>query len=225
MTLVIPARFNGPDGSGNGGYTAGVVAATLGYGPVTVTLRTPPPLDTALDVTTADGRTEVTGVGGVTVALAHTDPATDLPLVEPVAPAVARRASDAIAPLVAASPFPHCFVCGGGREPGDGLRVFTGRVDDGLFAGVWQVGADLAGRPEVVWAALDCPGAWTALDRMPMVLGSVTAQVTATPEPGEECVVTARYLGTERRKVWTATTAYGSDGRELGRAHATWISF
>jgi hypothetical protein len=30
-------------------------------------------------------------------------------------------------------------------------------------------------------------------------------------------------LGTEGRKTWTSTTAYGADGRELGRAHSTWI--
>jgi hypothetical protein len=31
-------------------------------------------------------------------------------------------------------------------------------------------------------------------------------------------------LGWEGRKTWTASTVYGTDGRELGRAHATWIS-
>jgi hypothetical protein len=31
-------------------------------------------------------------------------------------------------------------------------------------------------------------------------------------------------LGSEGRKTWTASTVYGTDGRELGRAHATWIS-
>jgi hypothetical protein len=31
-------------------------------------------------------------------------------------------------------------------------------------------------------------------------------------------------LGAEGRKTWTATTAYGADGRELGRAHATWLT-
>ena len=44
-TLVVPHRFRGPARSGNGGWTAGVLAAYLpGDGPVTVTLRRPPPL-------------------------------------------------------------------------------------------------------------------------------------------------------------------------------------
>ena len=57
-----------------------------------------------------------------------------------------------------------------------------------------------------------------------MVLGRMTARVVALPEVGERCVVMGRLLGSEGRKVWTASTAYGADGRELGRAHATWIT-
>ncbi|GAA4482239.1 hypothetical protein GCM10023094_31790 [Rhodococcus olei] len=223
MTLVIPARFNGPDGSGNGGYVAGVTAATLGEGPATVSLRLPPPLETALGVATADGRTVVSD-GDATVVEATAAPDVEIPVVERVDLATARAASDAASGAVDDSPFPRCFVCGNAREPGDGLRLFAGPVGSGTVAGAWRVGDDLAGRAEIVWAALDCPGAWTAADRMPMVLGSITGRVTATPEPGEDCVVTARFLGSERRKVWTATTAYGADGRELGRAHATWIA-
>ena len=38
-TVTIPARFHGPPDSGNGGYTYGVAAATVGPGPVQVRLR------------------------------------------------------------------------------------------------------------------------------------------------------------------------------------------
>jgi hypothetical protein len=77
----------------------------------------------------------------------------------------------------------------------------------------------------VVWAALDCPGGWTAeIEGRPMVLGRMTALVAALPTPGEECIVMGRLLGTEGRKTWTASTVYGAGGRELGRSHATWIS-
>ena len=47
--LTIPSRFCGPPGSGNGGYVCGRIAAYLD-GPVTVTLRRPPPLATPLAV-------------------------------------------------------------------------------------------------------------------------------------------------------------------------------
>jgi hypothetical protein len=41
--MIIPARFNGPPGSGNGGYSAGLFA---GGARCEVTPRVPPPLDT-----------------------------------------------------------------------------------------------------------------------------------------------------------------------------------
>ena len=48
-TLVVPKRFNGPLESGNGGYVCGMVS-TLIDGDAEVTLRSPPPLDTEMDV-------------------------------------------------------------------------------------------------------------------------------------------------------------------------------
>ena len=48
-SLVIPSRFCGPPGSGNGGYVCGRIAAYVD-GPVTVTLRRPPPLATPMAV-------------------------------------------------------------------------------------------------------------------------------------------------------------------------------
>ena len=48
-SLVIPSRFCGPLGSGNGGYVCGRIAAYLN-GPATVTLRRPPPLEVAMPV-------------------------------------------------------------------------------------------------------------------------------------------------------------------------------
>ena len=48
-SLSIPARFNGPLDSGNGGYSAGLIAGFMG-GAAEVDLRRPVPLDTRLDV-------------------------------------------------------------------------------------------------------------------------------------------------------------------------------
>ena len=47
--VLIPRRFNGPPASANGGYTAGLLARYIG-GPAEVSLRSPPPLDTALEI-------------------------------------------------------------------------------------------------------------------------------------------------------------------------------
>ena len=55
--LIVPSRFCGPPTSGNGGWTAGALAALLtphadGEWPtIEVTLRQPPPLDQPMPVT------------------------------------------------------------------------------------------------------------------------------------------------------------------------------
>src|SRR5919107_1502650 len=49
-TVTIPARFNGPPASANGGYTCGLVAALVGTEEVSVSLRLPPPVNKPLGV-------------------------------------------------------------------------------------------------------------------------------------------------------------------------------
>lgn len=52
-SLTVPSRFNGPPTSGQGGYSAGALAAHLD-GPAAVSLRRPIPLDEALEVRAED---------------------------------------------------------------------------------------------------------------------------------------------------------------------------
>ncbi|TDE10914.1 hypothetical protein [Jiangella asiatica] len=227
MTLTVPRRFRGPTTSGNGGYVAGLLAGLLAGrlagGPVSVTLRTPPPLEAPLDVV-ADGAGLRLVDRETLVAEAVSADDGDLVAVDPVGPDEATAAASRY-PGFATHPFPQCFVCGPEREPGDGLRLFPGRLGDGRTACVWDVTSELAGRRELVWAALDCPGGWSApIEGRPMVLGRMTADIAGVPEPGEPCLVMGRFLETEGRKTWTASTVYGADGRQLGRAHATWIA-
>ena len=64
--LLVPSRFNGPPGSANGGYVAGLLAAHLGTeGPVRVTLREPPPLEVPMVVLTENGVTTASFGGAV----------------------------------------------------------------------------------------------------------------------------------------------------------------
>ncbi|WP_116953580.1 hypothetical protein [Jiangella endophytica] len=223
MTVTVRSRFRGPTTSGNGGYVAGVLTARLGDGPVTVTLRTPPPLDTPLAVRSSgdDALELIDGDTLVAVAAASAD---ELVTVAPVPVAEVAEIS-ARYPGFSTHPFPECFVCGPARSPGDGLRLFPGRVGDGRTACLWSVAEDVAGVPEFVWAALDCPGGWSApIEGRPMVLGRITALVSDLPAAGESCLVMGSFAGTEGRKTWTDSTLYGSDGRVLGRARATWIA-
>lgn len=234
MSLVIDSRFRGPRTSGNGGYTAGLVAASVpgvsGRDPVTVTLRRPPPLDRPLPVSVGDDAVlRATDGDELVVEAARARPEDAVVVgdlaVEPVS-ADEARALGTTYPGLTDHPFPECFVCGPARAAGDGLRLFPGRVGDGRTACVWDVAPDLAGRTELVWAALDCPGGWTApIEGRPMVLGRITASVDAdlVPAAGDACVVMGRFAGSEGRKVWTHTTVYAPGGVVIGRAHATWI--
>jgi hypothetical protein len=224
--LTIGARFCGPPDSGNGGYTCGSLAARLA-GPVEVTLRRPPPLDRELTVL------------GTLEGLVLTDGATPVAearrirfdLEPPACPGLG-AAAEATARYLGFTEhaFPTCFVCGPERSPGDGLRIFAGPVDAGLVAAPWKPAADLAAdnglvRPEFVWAALDCPGAWAWLgdSENPLVLGRLAAVIDAGISPGRLYIVAGWRLGREGRKYYSGTVIWRADGTVCARARATWI--
>ncbi|RKN39957.1 hypothetical protein [Micromonospora endolithica] len=214
--MIIGSRHNGPPGSGNGGWSAGVFAAAAGgTGPVEVTLRRPPPLDTPLTLT--DG--EVHDPDGALVAQVRPVPEFRS-VVPPVDPATARAAAKAYPGLVD-HPFPGCFVCGPLRD--DGLRIFPGPLPDGRTAAPFVVPAPVTG--PTVWAALDCPGGWAVIaPGRPYVLGRMAAMVAALPAAGDECVVTGVQVGGEGRRAEVHTSLYAPDGTLLAWARATWIS-
>lgn len=210
--MIIPGRFNGPPGSGNGGYSAGVFAAG---DPVEVTLRRPPPLDEPL--TSADGEVRASD-GTVIATLAPATPITVT--VPPVSPAEALTASKAY-PGFTDHPFPTCYVCG--PEHPDGLRIFPGQLPGDRTAAPWTVPAGVT--VPTVWAALDCPGGWAIIGPgRPYVLGRMAVQVAALPVPDQECVVVGALAAAEGRKALVHSALYGPDGAELARARATWIA-
>ncbi|TDC31773.1 hypothetical protein [Micromonospora sp. KC213] len=214
--MIIESRFNGPPGSGNGGWSAGIFAANHGAdGPVEVTLRRPPPLDTPLtvvdgDVLDPDGR-----------LVAQVRPAGDPPpAVSPVGPATAAAVSAAY-PGLRDHPFPGCYVCGPDRT--DGLRIFPGRLPDGRTAAPFRAPDPVV--PATVWAALDCPGGWAVLaPGRPYVLGRIAAVVDGLPVPGDDCVITGAAVEVVGRKAVVDTSLYGPTGALLGRARATWVA-
>ncbi|MEU2663286.1 hypothetical protein [Micromonospora sp. NPDC007220] len=213
--MIIESRFNGPPGSGNGGWSAGVLAGAAGPGPVEVTLRRPPPLETPL--TLVDG--EVRDPQGNLVAQVR--PTEDPRAVVPPVDLPAARAASAAYPGLVDHPFPGCYVCGPDRA--DGLRIFPGRLPDGRTAAPFRVPASVT--TATVWAALDCPGGWAVIaPGRPYVLGRIAAVVAALPEPGDECVVTGVMVGGEGRKALVHTSLYGPDGALLAWARATWIA-
>jgi hypothetical protein len=224
-TLTIPARFNGPAGSGNGGFSAGELAGFLpAESTVEVTLRVPPPLDTELRVQ-VDSKHARAYDGDVLVAEAVLVDNDLLPV-----PTVGfDQAADAATRFdgFRDHPFTTCFVCGTERPGQDGLALYAGAIRPGPPTRVgtpFVPRADVDLDPTLVWAALDCPGGWSiGLAGRRAVLGRMAARVFAVPTVGERCVVTAECDSWQGRKAFSRSTAYGEDGRTLGVARATWI--
>jgi hypothetical protein len=227
--VTIPAQFNGPEHSGNGGYVAGLLATEAGPGPVTSTLRIPPPLDTPLswEHDARSGEVRLLTAGGAVVGSAVPGEfARDVP----VAPTAA-EAEQALADYLgfADHPFDRCFTCGTARGNGDGLRLFPGPVDEHRTAAPWTPHAAFGGPDGVLdvpttWAALDCPGGWAAdFTRQVMVLGRMTAEVVRPPSAGEPCLATGVLRSRDGRKFITDTALYTADGELLGRAEQIWL--
>lgn len=226
-SMHIASRFCGPPDSGNGGYSAGLLAKSLG-GVVEVTLRRPPPLDRELSVSFGHGVAELRD-GEALVAEARPASLDGAP---PQAPSFA-RALELSRGYVGHTRhhFPTCFVCGPARSAGDGLRIFpASEAPGGAVAAPWEpdatlCAADGAVQPEFVWAALDCPGyfAVAAPDYPVALLGRMKAEVTGSIRANEPCVIFAWPLGREGRKLRAGTAVFGADGKCRARAEQTWI--
>ena len=194
------------------------LAAFVDAPEVEVTLRRPPPLDRPLTVErSGDGVSLLDGDGLV----AEARPA-KLALEAP-APVDVSAADEARERHVRdwAPEFRECYVCGV-REDGLEIRV-------GLVAGREPVhAAPLVldePAPEIVWAAIDCPGAYAVgvAGRGEIVLGRMTARVDRVPDVGERCVAVAWPVGEEGRKLFAGTALFAADGELLAAARQVWI--
>jgi hypothetical protein len=233
--LTIPSRFRGPSRSGNGGYVCGRIAACAD-GPVIVTLRQPPPLATPMAVEQGDEGSLRIHHGRTLIAETTSSPGLSaLEIPGPVSMAEARTAAGR-AQYFQDPVFPDCFVCGMSRQPGDGLRIFPGPVPGrGVWAAPWTPDPSVAGpdgrvRPEVAWAALDCPSGIAAAEDAGLgqdtavLLGRMTASLLALPAPGDQCRVIAWPVGGDGRKLTAGSALLGPGGEVLAVARAVWIT-
>jgi hypothetical protein len=231
-TLHIPARYSGPPGSANGGYTCGRVAELVGAEEVEVSLRHPPPLETPLAVVREDDRVELHHDD---ILVAEGRPAELLLDVPDAVPAdeVARAEANGRERWTAKHPFPTCFVCGPRRTAGDGLLIFPVELpgDEGLFGAPWTPNESVSDghgwvRPEDVWAALDCPTSAPVAnyaDGPPIVLAQLTARLGCPVRVGEPHTILSWALERDGRKRHAAAALYDSEGRMLCASQALWI--
>lgn len=215
--MRLARRYNGPPDSANGGVTSGRLAQYVGATAVQVTLRQPPPLDVDLRVDAAGGSARL--LDGDALVAEAVPSNVDVDPDGAVTVEQAAAAEPGYGGLVD-HPFPTCFVCGTERDDGLGLR--PGPLGDGRVGCVWTPAAD---HPWLVWAALDCPGGWSAdLPGRPLVLGRMTLERLGEPTVGAPHVVVGWTTGTEGRKTFTGTALLDGAGRVLARAQATWIA-
>jgi hypothetical protein len=227
-SVAIPSRFNGPLESGNGGYCSGVFAGFLD-GPAEVSLRSPVPLETPLEVVReGDGSLRVLD-GETLVADARSAPGFDGELPVPVTLEEARSAA-ARYRGPAEGLFCGCFVCGRARP--DALGVFAGAVEGReIVASPWTPPswtADAAGHvlPEFAWAVLDCPTYFASHmtgELTTSVLARFTVRIDAPIAAGEEHVVIAWPIATDGRKRHAGSAVLSADGEPLAVARALMI--
>ena len=231
--VVIDRRFRGPPESANGGYACGTLATRLDQdAAIEVTLRAPPPLDTPMRVEpSATGVGLLAGETLIAEALPADEPAAEIPA--PVSSEEAAQASHGS--LTDDHPFPGCFVCGPDRAGADGLGVLCGPVpgrERELIAAPfatdkWMAGPDGAVRPELVWAALDCPSGISSLvlrEEMGIsVLGRLTAHLREPIEIGPTYPVIGWPIERDGRKYHAASAVLSPEGEPLAIARATWI--
>ena len=218
-TLRFERRFRGPESSANGGYAAGALARHAG-GEAEVTLRLPPPLERDLAVERREGSVVLLDGDAVVAEAVPTEvEPDDLPVA--VTFEEAQEAAARSVPF-GAETFRGCFSCGVLRHSPDGLCIFPGRVREGVVAAPW-VAHDVSA--EVVWAAIDCSGAYAvgAEGRGECVLGRMAARVERLPREGERCVVMGWRRGEDGRKLYAGTALWGEDGALLAHARQTWI--
>lgn len=230
-TIRIPARFNGPPESANGGYTCGLVAGAMGVDSAEVTLRSPPPLDRDLELEFSGSRVCVRD--GETLVAEGRPTIAALQMLEPVDPAQAAEVARAgRARWAAAHPFPSCVVCGPERAPGDGFGLSPGPLGgEGTFACDWTPDLSLADadgvvRPEYVWAALDCPTSApvaTFGEGPTLVLARLTASVEAPVRAGRPHAIVAWALARDGRKRRAGAALFDAAGQVLACSRALWM--
>ncbi|WP_375002742.1 hypothetical protein [Aeromicrobium sp. CTD01-1L150] len=225
--VMIAAQFNGPATSGNGGYVCGLLAGEHGARVATSTLRQPPPLDSALTWERHEETLSLVTAGGAVVG----DVSAGSFVADPPPAPTPDEVADGLAAYVGFDhhPFDRCFTCGTSRDEGDGLRIFTGPVDEVRTVGPWTPhpafdAGDGTVSTSIAWAALDCPGGWAAdFTAQLMLLGRMTGELLRHPRIGEPLAATGTLLEHDGRKFRTATALHTPGGELVGRSEQVWI--
>jgi hypothetical protein len=238
-SITIEGRYNGPPHVANGGYVCGLLAKFI-EGTADIWIRRPTPLDQELSMVEYEDETLCILYNSDVVVEGKPG---NLDLDMPESPGFDQAAEAAkTSRAIRMNEFndrkfmgihPTCFCCGAERTDHHGLKIHPGLIPGkNIIAAPWIPGDDLADedgkvRPEFIWTALDCPGAFATLDLgngHPGLLGRLVGQVLQPIKVKEPCVVVARAVSSEGRKHFAGTAVYNSKGDLAGKAMATWIA-
>jgi len=225
-SIVINSRFKGPPNSGNGGYSAGLLADALG-GDAKVVLRSPPPLDTVLELNFND-RLATLNKGSLVIANAQkfrlNIDVPDCPPIDLVQSSAGNYLSAEEHALAS------CFVCGPGRQQGDGLQIFPVTIEGyNCVASVWLPYDNLSDDDgliynQFIWAALDCPGYFAHQEpNKQMLLGSMTASILRRPRAQETLISIGWQTGVDGRKYLSGTAVYDKAGQVCAASQQVWV--
>ena len=226
ITLTIDQHYCGPSQSGNGGYSAGLIAEKLPFS-TQITLRQPPPLNKAMQLIIRDNQAQLLDDTRLIAGAKPYQFTLDIP--SPVSLEQAVTAEKLFLGYQH-SPFPNCFVCGDHRKVGQGLKIHPGKVSHQIVAAPWTPYANLADekghvRMPFIWAALDCPGAWAFLElEEVMVLGRFAVQQVQPIYYDRPYVVMGWGIRREGRKSFSGTAIFDNRQVLCAVAEATWIT-
>lgn len=222
--ITIDKKFQGPFGSANGGYVAGLLADAAGGGDSATRLHRPVPVDEPIYLFAEDGW----------AALRHCDQtlAETVESTEEIATTAfvpMDQAVNAHDPEIDMGIFADCFVCG--RRGVHGLGINPRQLDDSRFVAVWHpASTDVIDTEEVperfLRSALDCPGGFAvaAESRTLAVTGSIASRVYFRPSSDQHLIVVGEAGDRDGRKLRATTTIFTESDEVVATAEATWIS-
>ena len=233
-SIRIPEWFQGPTGTGNGGWSAAEFSKVVGES-ASYAIRAPVPLDTELEVTKHDTGWQVTNTTGP-------EPVVILEA-EPWKPSVASTTPVSIEEAIAARgrfamsgelhPVPFCFSCG---VQHDSMNVHAGPLGDGRYATDWTVpqwatAGDGTVNRGAVWAALDCASAWYVCCEPSFTYAFTVQYAVEIVEPilpGGTYAIVAwsgdAEPGWQGRKRQATSAAFDDAGVCVAKADSLWVS-
>lgn len=237
---VLSQRFCGPPKTGNGGFTAGILAEAVGASAAEIRLLSPTPVETSIVIESEKGQKgSIYDDSKKVLATLQSISDEDFPEYKlPIVPDLDEtKKISAFYPGFTTHPFPTCFVCGPKRELNDGMRIFVGAAPkqvgfDNLMVGHWLpdetvVSEDDTVRDAAIWGALDCPGGFSAVLDKPklIVLSKIRGKIIKPAKIGDDYTVMSWRLQKMSRAFKVMTAIFRSDTKELfAIAESLWLA-